>query len=656
MLRRLLILICLTLSLVSTPASATGRILVLNGYVDGLPFPRRIKDEVRNLLEQRVPGVVVHSQSLDIYRPQPEGYKQLLVDLINLTYRDQIDLIIALDGNAFDFYRERLAPTFGEVPILYVNDRSEMAQLRENEYSLLIRPNFRETLRIAKHHVPDLQRLYLVGDRYNEDLAASTLEGLLSEIELINLGQLSLAQMRDRISQLGQGDLLFFQLIFADGEGKPMVPPVRYMKEFAELSPVPTLCMYANFIAAGCFGGSVSSPEDQAEAIAEAVQIFAYDEVSLAGAKWERLPAPPTGSVLRRFASQSLVDYQKLKRFNMDSLELSGVTYINKPPPIYQGYARELTIFAVIGLILMVLLVIYLWIIRRQRNILHRFASLTDNAPTGIFWLDEQMSRWHHNERIEQWATELNKPISEIREAALLHQRNQRDESIDFALGDGTVQRYFKVRATEYDSRPELLLLEDTTEIHLYQRRLHEQAMVDDLTGLPNRRALHTALERWSASNMRETNPFAVMLIDLDGFKPINDQFGHATGDQVLREIGARLKSRSRQSDILGRLGGDEFLLLAQGVSSTSECAYLCNQFLKLLREPIKCIVDNQQRTLQVDASIGVAFCPEHTTDPELLLLFADRAMYSVKQSGRGNWRIYRREQSTSDTESEGLA
>src|SRR6056300_1281245 len=219
MLRAAIAALLLTLSLSSPSALAEGRALILNGYVDGLPFPRRIKEEIRNQLEENVPGIVVHSQSLDIYRPQSEEYKQLLVDLITHTYADQIDLIVALDPNAFFFYRERLSKVFGDVPVIYSNDRGTVTDLRANEYSLLIRPNFRETLRIARHHIPDLTRIYLVGDEYNQELTQTTLEGLIEGIELVELGGLPLQSMRDEISKLGAGDLLFFQLLFADGEG-----------------------------------------------------------------------------------------------------------------------------------------------------------------------------------------------------------------------------------------------------------------------------------------------------------------------------------------------------------------------------------------------------------------------------------------------------
>ena len=640
MLRTLIALLLLSFTFTAPLALADGRILVLSGYVDGLPFPRRIKQGLRDQLETQVPGIVVHAQSLDIYRPQPESYKQLLVDLITTTYADQVDLIVALDPKAFEFYRERLSTQFGNTPIIFSNDRGELTSLQAHEYSLLIRPNFRETLRIARHHYPQLERLYLIGDDYNEDLTASELEGQLAGVELIRLGEKSLDQMRQTISSLGEGDLLFFQLLFADGEGTPMVPPIRYLTEFAALSPVPTLCMYANFIAQGCLGGSVSSPADQASALVEAIQTYAFKEVSLDSATWSPLPQPPTGQILRRFASQSVVDYPALERFGLDQRRLAGVRYINEPLPIYAGFARELAIVSAVALALLVATVGYLWFVRGQRNLLHRFASLSDNVPTGIFWSDESGRRWHHNQRISRWAKQLNMPVGEVREAALAHLRRHPHVHKEFALGKAGEIRYFNVRVTEYQDHPEILLLEETTELHEYQRKLQEQALIDELSGLPNRRSVNTTLERWCAASHRGKRNFAVLLVDLDGFKSINDTYGHAAGDATLAKISARLKSRSRQSDMIARLGGDEFLVLADGVDTEIEALALGRALISTIEEPIE--LNEIGARVSLTASVGIALCPEHANDPDLITLFADRAMYSVKQGDeRGGVALY---------------
>ena len=122
------------------------------------------------------------------------------------------------------------------------------------------------------------------------------------------------------------------------------------------------------------------------------------------------------------------------------------------------------------------------------------------------------------------------------------------------------------------------------------------------------------------------------MLFDLDGFKSINDNYGHAAGDTVLAKISARLKSRSRQSDMISRLGGDEFLLLADGLDSDIEAQSLARALLTTIEEPID--LDEAGARVSLTASVGIALCPEHTSDPDLITLFADRAMYSVKRDG----------------------
>ena len=640
-----LVLLCTTLYL--PPAQAAGRVLVLSGYVEGLPFPRRIKQDLRDELERIVPGVVMHSFSLDIYRPQPESHQQLLVDYIRSTYEGQVDLIIALDPKAFEFYRERLSVHFGQTPIIFSNDRGEIPTLQAHEFSLVIRPNFRETLRIALHHYPELERLYLVGDDYNQALAVNDLEAQYSQIELIKLGERSLAEMRRTIAQLGKGDLLFFQLLFADGEGTPMVPPIRYLTEFSALSPVPTLCMYANFIAQGCMGGSVSSPKDQASALVEAIQTYAFKEVSLPSATWEPLPFPPTGKIMRRFASQSVVDYTALNKFGLESRKLPGVRYINEPLPFYTGFARELAIVSIAALILLMITMIYLIFVHRQRNLLHRFASLTNNVPTGIFWLDDNRRRWRNNERLTIWAEQLNMPVGEIREAALGHLNRNPSGHQEFALGKAGELRYFNVKATQYGHHPEILLLEETTERHEYQRKLEQQALVDELTGLPNRRSVNQALVRWCSASKRDHREFALILIDLDGFKAINDTHGHSFGDLVLTKVSARLKSRCRQSDMAARLGGDEFLVLADAIETAEEARALGADLLAAIEEAIEFPVKNA--SLAVSASIGIALCPRHSTDPEQLTQLADRAMYAIKHNSlvKGGVLVYSSQSNT---------
>lgn len=636
------------LSLLPLHSMAADRVLIINGYVDGLPFPRRVKESMRDQLELLVPRVVIHSQSLDIYRPQTEEYKQLLVDLITNTYKDQVDLVIALDPLAFEFYRDRLQPEFGSVPVLFSNDRGRLEAVQSHEYQLLIRPNLSETLRIAKHHYPELKRIFLVGDQYNQKLAHNTFDKEKGDISIEELGGLPLEEMRDKVRSLKRGDLLFFQLLFADGDGKPMVPPARYIQEFAATSPVPTVCMYANFIELGCAGGSVSSPEDQATAIINAIQVFDFSDVNfLTKSELPMTDYQREGNNITMFASNSLFDQKAIERFDLVDTELEGVVYLNKPEPFYSGYARELSIVIAGLTLLMAGLMVYLYLIKRQHQLANRLSTLTKSAPTGVFVLNPKNGAWEGNLKITQWCAELQMTQEELCER--IHENISTSGSTlkDLELHDANCfKRYFSIQVAGDRESPEMFMLEESTDTHQVHKLLEEQALIDPLTQLPNRRALLNELKQWTAHNERNPAPFAVMMIDLDGFKLINDQYGHSAGDKVLSEIGARLKKRTRENDVIGRLGGDEFMMLAADITSHQNCQELCKDLIKLIKQPIEVSSEGVQHTVSIGVSIGISFCPEHSSIDTELAELADQAMYQVKNHKKGGWVIFEESES----------
>lgn len=191
-----------------------------------------------------------------------------------------------------------------------------------------------------------------------------------------------------------------------------------------------------------------------------------------------------------------------------------------------------------------------------------------------------------------------------------------------------------------------MFMLEESTDTHQVQKLLEEQALIDPLTQLPNRRALLNELKQWAAQNDRNHAPFAVMMIDLDGFKLINDQYGHSAGDKVLSEIGARLKKRTRENDVIGRLGGDEFMILAADMTSHQNCQELCKDLIKLIKQPIEVSSEGAQHTVSIGVSIGIAFCPEHSSIDTELADLADQAMYQVKNHKKGGWIIFEESES----------
>jgi diguanylate cyclase (GGDEF)-like protein len=165
----------------------------------------------------------------------------------------------------------------------------------------------------------------------------------------------------------------------------------------------------------------------------------------------------------------------------------------------------------------------------------------------------------------------------------------------------------------------------------VFEARLEYQALNDELTGLPNRRLMADRLNQTLAVATRNLTGAALLYIDLDGFKLVNDSLGHSVGDLLLAEVGKRLQSRVRESDTLARLGGDEFAIIMGGISSKQHPGRLGAELLEALAEPF-CI---EGQEIRIGASIGVSLFPDHGVSSVLLLQNADSAMYAAKRAGK---------------------
>jgi diguanylate cyclase (GGDEF)-like protein/PAS domain S-box-containing protein len=190
--------------------------------------------------------------------------------------------------------------------------------------------------------------------------------------------------------------------------------------------------------------------------------------------------------------------------------------------------------------------------------------------------------------------------------------------------GDGKPQSYVGV-------------FSDVTEARRDDQRMRHLALHDPLTGLPNRFLLNDRIEHAIGVARRESSRLALLFIDLDRFKEVNDTYGHDLGDQVLKEIGGRLRSCLRDTDTVARIGGDEFVVLLENVDETDRCAVIAGHLLAAVAQPMEI----NGRSLHVGASIGAAFFPEDCSNADELMKLADMAMYAAKRDGRGGCRFY---------------
>ncbi|MYM25951.1 EAL domain-containing protein [Duganella sp. FT135W] len=170
------------------------------------------------------------------------------------------------------------------------------------------------------------------------------------------------------------------------------------------------------------------------------------------------------------------------------------------------------------------------------------------------------------------------------------------------------------------------------------EARVHHMAYHDSLTGLPNRALLSDRLDRAMLAAQRTERKLAVMFIDLDRFKTINDSLGHMTGDQLLKEVASRLCRAVRASDTVARLGGDEFVVLVPGIRTAEEASQVAEKIIEALSESFPL----EGRNLHITPSIGISVYPDDGADVESLMRNADGAMYHAKASGRNNYQFFK--------------
>jgi diguanylate cyclase (GGDEF)-like protein/PAS domain S-box-containing protein len=276
-----------------------------------------------------------------------------------------------------------------------------------------------------------------------------------------------------------------------------------------------------------------------------------------------------------------------------------------------------------------------------------RFRGLIENLPLGVFIAQDGLIRYANAASIEmiEYRPEeiLGQPFLQLvheedREmVAEFHRRRmQQGDDSDFCYdlrvtrkGGGVYYWRIHASANVWEGRvASLAVCSDITQQKLAERRMSDLALYDQITGLPNRMQLedyaHQAVTLTSGG-------FAVIYLDLDRFKPVNDRFGHEIGDQVLKEVATRLRRSIRETDMAARIGGDEFAVLLQNVGSYGTAMRAAENIRLLLNRPILSTVSKHQ----IGASIGISLYPADGSSLDILLSRADEAMYRAKRAGR---------------------
>jgi len=237
--------------------------------------------------------------------------------------------------------------------------------------------------------------------------------------------------------------------------------------------------------------------------------------------------------------------------------------------------------------------------------------------------------KFHSEEKTKEFVEKLNEVFKTARSLHYEH-KSERDSHYFLRTLSPVTDQNGQITAVTVISK-------DITKLKQAEEQLAHMATYDPLTGLPNRQAFNDRLSLELSHAHRDQQKLAVMMLDLDHFKDINDTLGHSVGDQLLKAVGNRLTTLQRKSDTIARLGGDEFMLILPQIAQTNVAEKISQKLLEAVREPF--VIDDNE--LHVTTSIGVVVYPEDAEDIETLVKNADIAMYRAKNKGRDNYQRY---------------
>jgi cyclic di-GMP phosphodiesterase Gmr len=215
------------------------------------------------------------------------------------------------------------------------------------------------------------------------------------------------------------------------------------------------------------------------------------------------------------------------------------------------------------------------------------------------------------------------------------------DRKICVQVPDGSRRKWLNysrepiVREGELAPHAVLHTFDDVTVAHEAEQRLIDLANTDTLTGLPNRHAMQERISELLAR--KPLKPFGVLFLDLDNFKAVNDHFGHAQGDELIKLAARAIQSCLRPADVIARIGGDEFLIIIDHPTCLSELEALAQRILEKMKKPFRLTASETYST----CSIGIALCPDHGLTREELIRNADTAMYVAKDAGKHTYRVF---------------
>jgi diguanylate cyclase (GGDEF)-like protein/PAS domain S-box-containing protein len=663
----------------------TYRVLYINSYHSGFQWSDDIEKNIRERLIASNGNIDMSVEYLDSRRfPDPALQERLAAGLAAKYARYRHDLVIVSDDAALNFaltHRQRLFPSLPIVFCGYNYFRPAVLRGAANVTGVNEEVDVSATVDLAlRMHPATRTLLFIVSTRETssirntEQVEATVVPRYRGRYRLMVLKNAALGEMRERLAKLPRKSLVFL-IGWASETGQgPLISPMENARLVATASPVPVYTPWEFCLGSGVVGGHVLSGADQGGAAAElALRI-------LGGEAADRIPVVMTSP------ARVVFDRRAMERFSLKESSLpSGSLVINRPESAWWRYRREIIGVTLLLAVETVLIAALLTMMRQRRHALDALArerelleervaertrelyeqrlqleeslltrnTLLNNALVTIALVRERRLVWVSSHVIDMLGYSPAEVIGHTTEFLYAdpgdYARITAEAPVVLARGDSYLGDYcyrrkdgtrlwctISIRAFDPAdlSRGVLFVAVDIDERKRMEHDLQEAnarlemlATTDPLTGLANRRQLMAAMDREISRSDRYGHPFSVILMDVDFFKSFNDSFGHDAGDSVLLQMAAILREHSRKSDMAGRWGGEEFLMLCPETDMEST-AHLAELFRSRISE------HNFNLPVLVTASFGVQQYRQGS-DVAAVVKGADEALYRAKTDGR---------------------
>lgn len=671
-----IVLILLVATIVNAPLALAAkpvdlsqfRVLLINSYHTTFPTVPQIYKGLLTGLGENPP--VVDVEYMDSKRLYDETSIALFHDSLayKLQHRLPYDLIVSADDNALTFIRRYGDELFPDTPVVFLglNNHDLATKLANDQPPLLTgvaeAVSIGETLDLIHKLRPDMQHLYLIAD--GTPTGQSDLRRALSfqsrypdqPFMVIDLSELRWSQFSDTLRKTSPNDAVLLLSAYRDAfnESLSFEKSLRLVMNWVK---APVFHIYEHGMGDGIVGGILVSLEEQGR------QAGIKARKILEGTPVNAIP------ILTKSPNLPIFDNRQLERFKISPAllpENTDIRYQTNNDSLLQQYWKEISVISImiILLLLLILVLAYQNRLRRLHNLTveqneAQMRTILDNIDAYIYMKDNQGRYLFANKPLCSYlGTTLSKVISKtadqlydaesaahIMEAddKVLKTKSLYKEEESFWTSEPGAQRNIQTtKVPLVGANGEVYGLcgisMDITEQKNHEKQLQHIAHHDQLTGLPNRILFSDRLSQAMKYADRNNSRITIMYFDLDGFKDINDQYGHYHGDHLLKEIAKRVRNTIRSNDTIARLGGDEFIILLFNSRHAEDDLAITHKLLDVISVP----VTHKGNTLSVTASFGITNYPQAVPiEADILLRQADQAMYVAKNSGRNRFHFF---------------